>query len=299
MPSISSTTIDHETSFRATPITTNRAMAILLVINAIPLLILPFVAAIANERLFTPRDLILFFVVGFISIFPAQLFLLAFWMEFGAWPNRRRCVSIFAITVACGLYLGLSLATVKAITPAPSQPDIWLKFFVLTVMAPIMSSGLLWMLSAILTIPSWFAGYEINLRASSAPAQRQPAIINRSFSLTQLITLTAQIAIPLWALNFFLTLTEDRVAALGMVMPFLLVLLCGAPLTVALLKPKLSPSAIIAASLWCTLIAAALWAIPSQFQYVPWQGVFVFALTIASNLVALRRLGFGWRPRTT
>jgi hypothetical protein len=284
----------------ATPrLATSRAMTILLAINAIPLLVLPIVIGLVNGRQYNQTDLLPHLLLGLISILPAQLFLLAFWMAFGAWPNRWRSVSIFAITVICGLYFGLSFATVSLITiPTARQPDAWIMIFVVIVMTPIMTSGLLWMLSAIFIIPAWCFGYEINHRSSAPPTQRPIADVKRTFSLLQLIIWTAQVALPLGALNLFLTITLDRAAALRMIVPFLVVLISGTPLAVALLAPRLSRGPIVLACTWCLVVALAIWTIPgSQYDIVPFQAVFIFALTIATNLLALRQLGFRWQPR--
>lgn len=279
---------------------TRRAMAILLAINAIPLLVLPIVIGLVNGREFSSEDLLPYLLSGLLSVLPAQLFLLAFWMAFGAWPDRWRSVSIFVIAVACGLYFGLSFAVVYLLTEGTaSEPDAWIRLFVVIIMTPITVSGLLWMLSAIFIIPAWCFGYEIGLRSESPLPQPGSVSERKTFSLLQLLIWTAQVALPLGALNLLLTITEDRAMALRMIIPFLTVLFICTPLTVAMLTPRLSRGPILASGLWCLFAAAALWAIPSpiRYQFVPWQAVFVFAVTIAGNLVAFRWIGFCWRVK--
>jgi hypothetical protein len=275
-------------------LSTGRALVILLALNAIPLLLLPIFIGVSFFSAH-PLDRVHLVVIALGAMIQAQLFLLAFWMAFGAWPQQWRSLSIFAITIACGLYFGLTYAAVAIISlPQARERDAWLMMFVVIVLSPIIASGLLWMLNAIFIIPAWCCGYEINLHSEALPT-RQP---KRSFTIPQLIIWTAQVALPLGSLNIFLTLTEDRAAALRMISPLLLVLISGTPLAIVLLKRQLSPTLVVIASIWCLIIAAAIGAQPPSQGYAAlWPTVFIYALTIAANLIALRKLNFCWHPR--
>ncbi len=294
MSTTTSTLLQPETTRASALLSTGRALVFLLALNAIPLLLLPVFIGVSffSAHLLDRVHLV---VIALAATIQAQLFLLAFWMAFGAWPQHWRSLSIFAITIASGLYFGVTNAAVSIISiPQARERDSLIMMFVFVVLSPIIASGLLWMLNAIFLIPAWCCGYEINLR-SDAPRTQHP---KRTFSIPQLIVWTAQVALPLGSLNIFITFTGDRAFALRMIYPFLVVLISGTPLAIVLLKRKLSPTLVAMATIWCLFLAAAIGTQPPSQSYTAlWPTVVIYALTIAANILALRQLNFCWQPR--
>jgi hypothetical protein len=275
---------------------THRAIGILIALNALPTLLIPVLIGLVNGGQFSDRAWLPYLLITLIAIIHAQLFLLAFWLSFGGWPKRWRTLGVFSITIACGLYLGLTVAVSSMLSVgAAAELHSWILAFVLLFMTPLVASGVLWMLSSIFILPAWWFGFEIAQPAAAAlPAERP----KRTFEISQLLIWTAQVALPLGSLNIFLTIWEDRMGALRTIAPFLAVLISGTPLAVALLIPKISARFILVSCAWCLAVGAMLWVIPISWTIaVPWQTVFVFAIMIAANLIALRQLGFCWQVR--
>lgn len=237
------------------------------------------------------------YVIPFIAaIMYSQLIGLAFWMSFGSWPTRWRSLLIFSITVFLGLILGLGVGVIDRWNHWESRESSRaMEIFVIALGVPIFAAALVWMANAIYVIPAWYFGYEIGLRDRVTTSRRQ----NRTFGVAQMLSWTAQCAIPLGMLKAISFLGSDGEKVTELIAPSLLLFCCCTPLMVFMLKSRFSSVLLAAAWAWFFLVGV-IWgyfADGIKAEILPAWCIVVACFTMTANMLALRWLNLQWRPK--
>lgn len=238
---------------------------------------------------------------GLMSVMEAQLFLLAFWLSFGGLPRRWRSLLVFGLAAGGGLALGASIVAVFWIWNFSYIEGATIEQYLLYVLvpAPLMAGVLLWVTNALFVIPAWYFGAEVGLRRES-PLAGLPLVTkrDRTFGIGQILSWTAQVAVPLGLLNLMVMISPSPGNVYWSILQFAMIIACCTPLAVGLLMPQPSFVFLAVALGWVFCVAyfltapSGLWSFPR-----PWWSYVISGLTAGLNLAVLRGLGFCWQPR--
>jgi hypothetical protein len=237
-----------------------------------------------------------YLIPALFAVVLGQLFLLAFWMSFGSWPRRWRSLVIFAITSGVGLVFGIGAAAIEFIEGWDDGFSIAVDDLILmAVIIPIFAATFIWITNALFALPAWYFPYEISRRISETSVKLQPP----TFGMVQLFIWMGQVAIPLGLLQAITLLTDSEEDLFILVAPYVFLMTCVTPISIAALKPRFSFIDYGIACLW-SLTAAVTYEFAVSDDWLEalpgWSFLFL-CLTIATNLFVLRCMGLGWRPR--
>jgi hypothetical protein len=270
----------------------NGRIALVLSLNS--LLILPAALLMANQG----SDWVLVVLSLLIGSFFAEIYLLAFWMMLGETPQKWRSLKISGIACAAGFTMVLVTSVAYALQGEWDTLSPEGLIFELTqlVVAPILCAFLLWSISAAFILPRWYFGIAIDFHQwnSSTPCPK------RTFGIPQLMLWVVQFSIPLALLQIANKLSENEQGGWDLLFFVAINLISYSPIAFVLLCDRLSPWRIGAS----ILIAAACTAVCyfGPFEWLAPEPSFMLYesaggwLTVALNMLLLRRLGLRWLP---
>lgn len=271
-------------------------VALLLLINAalIPLIVLIFYCQIQWG---TGSGFLEYVNDAGMGIYNAELYLLALWMAFGGWPKRWRRLRITILTMIFGLLLGGAICIAFYFAEVLSFDDenefrmLRLMFFG----TPFVFALIIWVAHILLLFPQWYWGIVLDFRQVTPLAPRP----TRQLGVIHYLTLMLFVAIPLGLLRFLSTADEMlNVQQLAMSMlPFVLLVATLLPISLSLLRSRLSMLALVLSFAWFALAVVLLLFLPPR-NAGDFGPVMLLGTGIAAtlNLILWRILGIRWLP---
>lgn len=259
------------------------------------LLILPAAVLIANQG---DSDWVTNALPMFVGSFFAEIYLLAFWMMLGETPKRWRSLKISGIACIAGFTMGVVTSGTYAVLGHwdISKPDQAFFLLIQIFIAPILCAFLLWSISAAFVLPRWYFGISIDFHEWNSVAPHP----KRTFGIPQLLLWMVQFSIPLALLQITNQLSENEGGGLDLLFAVAINLVSWSPIAFVLLRERLSVWLLVASVLFAAVCMAICYFEPfGHLTPEPSFALYELAggwLTVALNMLLLRRLGLRWLP---
>lgn len=271
-------------------------LSVLLAINFISLPAFVLVNYLADYE--KPGVVVNYFYPLCGHVMTTQVFLLAFWLSFGGVPTKWRALLIVAFSIVGGIFVGIGLVIVGLVKhELPYDDNFAINSLGMITVIPVIVCMEIWLMNTVFVIPSWLIGMEISYPKSAVNAKRR----SLSFGIGQLLSWTAQVALPLGLVNAVMFFNgQSGVFSPWSFASYLVIIACCTPMSMVLLIPRLSAFRFALVMVWVFLVGGSIWLLPSNwdaFFYLPTWSLAINIVVVAANCLALRFMGLSWQPR--
>lgn len=269
-------------------------VALLLFVNAalIPLVALIFYFQVRGGA---GSGYVFYLMEAAMGIYNAQIYLLALWMALGGWPKRLRRLRVTILTMIFGLLLGGGVciayyfAEILSLDGEDGFRTLRLMFF----HTPFVFAIIIWVIHALLLFPQWYWGIVLDFQQLTPLAPRP----TRQLCVLHYLTLMLFVAIPLGIVRYLSTANEmlSLLQLAWLMVPCILLLATLLPLSLSLLRPRLSLLALVLSYGWFALAVVLLTVLP-RTNGANLGPMMLLGTGVATtfNLILWRILGIRW-----